>query len=330
MNRLSCENPGDFFCADEILGRGGIVAIPTETVYGLAADARNRNAVRKIFSAKGRPLMDPLIVHFYEYEQVLEYCHVPSSLKNLAKAFWPGPLTVVLPLRPHKLDPIVSAGLPTLAVRIPAHPALRQLLSLSKRPLAAPSANPFGYISPTRADHVLEQLGEKIDAILDGGPCQHGLESTILSLANGENAPTLLRPGPVSQEELEEVLQHPVTAKTGSSPSRPEAPGLLDQHYSPDKPLYLRKGTYLENLTPKAGQRRLFLQRPAESSRTDTYWLSETGDPKEIAQNLFHLLRTLDSDEETREIHVEFPHEEGGIYPALRDRLRRAAHKSVV
>lgn len=310
--------------AVDILRGGGLVAIPTETVYGLAADARQLEAVRSIFSVKGRPLIDPLIVHFATLEQVEAVCEVSEEARILATHFWPGPLTLVLPRKANcPIPSLVSAGKPTLAVRIPGHPLLRKILLESQLPLAAPSANPFGYISPTSPEHVEESLGEKLDAILDGGPCEHGVESTILVLSPNGGV-RLLRPGPIS---LGEVLRIPGIhegADDGSADSEtPEAPGMLKSHYRPSKGICL----FSEGQPPDSlrdGDAVIRLQRPI-SPDARTFWLSEAGDEKEIAHNLFALLRQMDTSASVERVFVEMPNSEDGILRAVRDRLRRAA-----
>ncbi len=190
--------------AAEIIKRGGIVAFPTETVYGLGADAFNPLAVARIFEVKRRPSFDPLIVHVANPADVKKLVkEIPSNAKKLIERFWPGPLTVVL-LKEEDIPDIVTAGLPTLAIRMPSHPMALSLIKESNSPIAAPSANPFGYLSPTTAEHVREQLGDQVDLILDGGPCPVGVESTIVSFL--EERPRLLRPGGVSLEEIESII----------------------------------------------------------------------------------------------------------------------------
>lgn len=328
MNRLSCENSGDLARADEILGRGGLVAVPSETVYGLAADARNERSVRRIFETKGRPLIDPLIVHLHHPDLISLYCEIPNLLAPLANAFWPGPLTIVLPYRHGSLSPLVSAGLATLAVRIPSHPVLRKLLAIQNRPLAAPSANPFGYISPTRARHVIDSLGERLDAVLDGGPCEHGVESTILSLADPLD-PVLLRPGPTPLEALAKVIgTTPRVKDCLNEPKNPEAPGMLASHYSPSKPLHAIPEGRMEESQTQKGVARLYMKRPyAHGEAADTFWLSENGDSTEIARNLFELLRKLDADPTIKTIRMEYPSGREGLNRAIYDRMQRAAHK---
>ena len=214
------------------LQAGELVAVPTETVYGLAANALDARACRRIFVAKGRPANDPLIVHIHALTQLNEIAQINPAVLKLARAFWPGPLTFVLPKKPIVPD-AVSAGLPSVAVRMPSHPLFRRLLRLTEVPLAAPSANRFGYVSPTTAEHVRTGLGDKISHILDGGPCAIGLESTIVDLRDPRK-PRLLRPGAVTLAELSRTLgirvrPAPTRARAGGQ----LAPGLLARHYSP-------------------------------------------------------------------------------------------------
>lgn len=297
---------------------GGIVAIPTETVYGLAANAFNEEAVRKIFIAKGRPFIDPLICHVPDFE-ALETIAVPNeSALKLAEAFSPGPITYVLPKK-ENIPSIVSAGNPTVAVRIPAHPLMRAFLNLVKVPLSAPSANPFGYVSPTKAEHVEAQLGNKVDFILDGGQCECGVESTIVMLTD-ENAPMLLRPGPISREQIEKVLGKSVRYPKDKNPAHPEAPGMMKSHYSPNAMLRLFEGQTCE---ANAENALLYFKRP-QAPKAHEYWLSEDGNISEAAKNLFDLIRTLDT--KYKFIHCEkLPNE--GVGEAVNDRLKRAANK---
>ncbi|MBO6103190.1 MAG: threonylcarbamoyl-AMP synthase, partial [Opitutales bacterium] len=225
LDALSPESlPSSLKQAAEIILRGGIVAIPTETVYGLAANALNPDAVRKIFEAKGRPFIDPLIAHVLNFGLLEEIAEANFSAKKLAEAFCPGPITFVLPKKPCVPD-IVSAGRPTVAVRMPSHPVMRAFMEEVKVPLSAPSANPFGYVSPTTAEHVESQLGRKIDAVIDGGPCACGVESTIVMLAD-ESRPMLLRPGPIPREDIEKVLGKKLIDPKDKNPAHPTAPGI--------------------------------------------------------------------------------------------------------
>lgn len=313
--------PADLARAAELLRSGEIVALPTETVYGLAADALNPLALAKVFAAKGRPLLDPLIVHVADRAELERIARPDPRLDRLA-AFWPGPLTVVLPRLPVVPD-LVTAGRETVAVRIPAHPVFRAVLA-RVGPLAAPSANPFGYVSPTLVAHVRDSLGERCPWVVDGGPCAHGVESTILDLSDPARA-RLLRPGPVTREALEAALGAPVEVVSRAAEEREAqiAPGMLARHYSPRTPMRLvARGA--EPVMPSA-HAALLLQsrRPAPPSGADIYYLSESGDPAEAARALFALLRQLDG--RGYEVIVAELADESGLGVALNDRLRRAA-----
>lgn len=338
----------DIHRVSALLRKGFVVALPTETVYGLAADASNAEAVRQIFTIKGRPLIDPLIVHVYKPEDAAAFVDVDAlrsswaavkgagsaidSIGKLAKAFWPGPLTLVLPKLPTVSD-LVTAGRPSVAIRVPAHPLMRAVLKESDLALAAPSANPFGYISPTTAEHVRESFGEKVPYILDGGPCERGLESTILDLTHPEEGPRLLREGPITREKIEKVLGRAVQCcELANRPESSEgelAPGSLYRHYSPAKPLYLyEKGKMPPLRGLPEGAVRVYLRRTAAIAKTAkngrTFWLTEDGSPEVAARSLFALLRSLDELPRISEIHWELPPAEG-IGSAIRDRLTRAA-----
>jgi len=300
-----------------------LVAVPTETVYGLAANALDETAVRKIFSVKGRPLLDPLIVHFGSPKEVQSHCEWNSSAEKLAERFWPGPLTMVLRKKSDcQIPSIVSAGKPTLAVRVPGHPLFQSLLRASSLPIAAPSANPFGYISPTRPEHVADSLPDGVEAVLDGGPCEHGVESTIIE-ALENNEVRLLRPGPIS---LDQILT--LTGLTQATPretetSAPAAPGMLTSHYRPLKGIVLFEAATRPEADPSTDAV-VFLKRPTAPGPND-FWLSETGEAREVAQELFGLMRKLDSDSRFTRIQIEMPYKDEGIWTAVRDRLRRAA-----
>lgn len=318
---LLSASTSDLSRAAALLRAGEIVALPTETVYGLAADALNPTALAKVFAAKGRPLVDPLIVHVADLAALGTVAHPDPRLALLAR-FWPGPLTVVLRRLPVVPD-LVTAGLDTVAIRIPAHPAFRQVLA-QVGPLAAPSANPFGYVSPTLASHVRDSLGERCPWIVDGGPCAHGVESTILDLSDPARA-RLLRPGPITREALESVLGAPVEAVARSTPADQAqlAPGMLERHYSPRTPIRLfARGAEPE--IPPAHAALLLQSRRAElPPGAEPFYLSESGDPAEAARALFALLRKLDR--RGFEVIVAELADESGVGIALNDRLRRAA-----
>lgn len=294
-----------------LLRGGALVAFPTETVYGLGGDARNDRAVAAIFAAKGRPSFNPLIVHLPDLAAARAVAVFDARAEAVAAAFWPGPLTLVLPLRAEAgISPLVTAGLATVAVRVPAHPVAQGLLRAFGGPLAAPSANPSGKVSPTRAGHVLAGLAGRIAAVVDGGECAVGVESTILGL---EGAPALLRPGGVTVEALETVLGVPLVA--GGSELRPNAPGQLASHYAPGALVRL------EATEPAAGEVWVgFGDCPGAALS-----LSETGDLVEAAARLFHILREADALAGPGGRIAFAPVPETGLGRAINDRLRRAA-----
>jgi L-threonylcarbamoyladenylate synthase len=367
--------------AAAVLRAGGLVAFPTETVYGLGANAWDATAAARIFEAKGRPSFDPLIVHAATAEQAWPLAaEVPAAAKQLAAAFWPGPLTLVLAkARPASdaagadvdaagapgdtgamgesdkqfVPDLVTAGLGTVALRVPGHPVARALIEAAGVPVAAPSANRFGGVSPTRAEHVAAELGETVDLILDGGPCETGVESTVVALT-GET-PTVLRPGGVAVEAIEQVIGpiavHGSSSKPGAAgggvaaateqgaagdggPPRPQAPGMLDRHYAPHARL-----TLVDSLTPAEVDRQaatapakpglvLFDERPAIRAAVARHGLvaevlSPTGDLREAAANLFAALRRLDESGAARIVAERVP--DAGLGRAINDRLQRAA-----
>jgi L-threonylcarbamoyladenylate synthase len=285
--------------AARLIAAGQVVAMPTETVYGLAADAANGEAVARIYEAKGRPAFNPLIVHVSDIAQASEIALFDDDARALAGRHWPGPLTLVLPLRAGApIASLVTAGLATIALRAPAHPAMRDLLAAVGRPLAAPSANASGRISPTRAEHVLASLAGRIPLIIDAGATEHGLESTIVALTGGP--PRLLRPGPVD-------LELEVATESGI-----EAPGQLASHYSPAKPLRL-------NAVESEREEWLIGFGPISGNAT----LSAAGDLVEAAANLFERLHEAESAPASRIAVAPVPDE--GLGAAINDRLRRAA-----
>jgi len=322
---------------------GEVVAIPTETVYGLAADALNAEACASIFRIKGRPLIDPLIVHIHDESQLDALAETDSRAHTLVHAFWPGPLTIVLKKRACVPD-IVTAGMNTVAVRMPGHSVARALLEHAGIPLAAPSANPFGYISPTTAGHVAESLGNRVRYILDGGRCAIGVESTIVDLSKPDRV-RILRPGKVTAEEIAAALEiHPAQVRTvqATPPSELQgeqgpvlAPGMLERHYSPRTPV--RLVPTLRKLQARDGEAMVYLQRPeAPAGKSDgeiasgtacgrEFWFSENGDAGEVARNLYDLLRRLDS-LGFRALVIEVPADEG-LGRAIVDRLKRAASR---
>lgn len=315
------------------LQRGGIVGVPSETVYGLAADALDAKACAGIFRAKGRPSTDPLIVHLASARDLGKVAEINAAALKLASAFWPGPLTLVLPKKACVPD-LVTAGKPTVAVRVPAHPLFRRLIRLAGTPLAAPSANPFGYISPTSAAHVRDGLANtELRAVLDGGDCTVGVESTILDLTKPEN-PRLLRPGGLPAEAIEKILglavlqpRKPHRVRAGVAAI---APGMLSRHYSPRTPLRLHALINSKSISSfKKNEAVLLLKHPGKQPMADAriHWLSRRGDLEEIARALFNKLRELDA-ANWGMIHVECPVGHEGLAPAIRDRLNRAAAKA--
>jgi L-threonylcarbamoyladenylate synthase len=314
--RLLGTSPGEIEQAARTLRAGRLVAFPTETVYGLGAVATNDRAVAAIFAAKGRPRFNPLIVHVADAAAARTLGRWNDAAERLAARFWPGALTLVLP--PSESCPLsllVSAGGDTVGLRAPAHPVAQALLEATGLPIAAPSANPAGQVSPTTAEHVAAGLGDRIDLIIDGGPCPIGLESTVLDLTC--TPPRLLRPGGIAREQLEAeigALGAPDPALRGE---RLRSPGQLASHYAPARPLRL------DAVTVAADEAMLaFGPHPLLGAAT-TLNLSEAGDLEEAAANLFAMLRALDRPE-YRAIAV-MPIPARGLGEAIRDRLMRAA-----
>jgi L-threonylcarbamoyladenylate synthase len=298
--------------AAALLRAGRLVAFPTETVYGLGADATNERAVADIFAAKGRPRFNPLIVHVPGLAEAEAFACFNAPARLAAAGFWPGPLTLVLPRRDSSgLSLLASAGLDTVAVRAPAHPVAQALLRETARPIAAPSANRSGRVSPTAAAHVAEELGDRVALILDGGPTLVGLESTVLDLS-GET-PALLRPGGVTLEQLTELLGPIVTGASGALKS----PGMLASHYAPALPIRL------DVAEARPGEAVLAFGRAAPPGFARVLWLSRSGDLAEAAANLFAMLRQADQPSFTGIAVMPIP--EHGLGRAINDRLRRAA-----
>ncbi len=296
-----------------LLRQGRLVAFPTETVYGLGADAGDDMAVARIFDAKGRPRFNPLIVHLPNMAAVERLVEVTPLARRLADSFWPGALTLVLRRKPRaRLSALVSAGLETVAVRLPAHGGARDLLRLADRPIAAPSANASGRLSPTEAQHVAASLDGKLDLILDGGPCAVGLESTVVD-ATGET-PALLRPGGIAAEAIEAIAGGRLVV-AGSDDTAPASPGMLTSHYAPGLPIRLNAET------AQAGEA-LIGFGPARDGEAAN--LSPSGDAMEAAANLFRLLHRLDDPARYSSIAVA-PIPQAGLGRAINDRLRRAA-----
>lgn len=313
----------------DILRNGGLVAIPTETVYGLAANGLDEIAVASIFAAKNRPFFDPLILHIGNTNMLNQLVsNVPQNAKKLMDAFWPGPLTFVLPKTKHVPD-IVTAGQTSVAVRMPNHPIVLDLLNQIEFPLAAPSANPFGYVSPTSANHVFDQLGTKIDYILDGGHCKVGLESTIISFMDEEH-PYILRLGGITKEEIEAIIG-PVNENIHQN-SNPTAPGQLDQHYSPFCKLKELNNTDTENLqhstiifySPESKNCAQLIKQK-EILNFKALYFTENNTETQAASNLFSILRDLDS-KALSEVYFEWAPNHG-LGLAINDRLKRAMVK---
>jgi L-threonylcarbamoyladenylate synthase len=310
MTRTLSPDDAGIVDAAGLLRAGKLVAFPTETVYGLGADATSDRAVARVYEAKGRPSFNPLIVHVPDLYHARELACMGPKAEALAAAFWPGPLTLVLPQKPSAgLSPLVTAGLPSVAIRVPAHPLAQRLLRAFGGPVAAPSANPSGRVSPTRAEHVLQGLSGRVDAVLDGGPCAVGLESTIV-LADPE--PVLLRPGGIPVEALESVLGERLAL--GGDAGKPTSPGQLASHYAPEAGLRLnateaRDGELLVGFGPVAGR----------------ISLSASGDLVEAAARLFHILRQADRLAGPGGRIAFAPVPEAGLGVAINDRLRRAA-----
>lgn len=333
--RILQDSPDDISLAGTLLKNGELVAIPTETVYGLAADAFNEKSVRRIFTTKGRPFIDPLIVHVHSLEQAGTLADISHpAVKKLADSFWPGPLTLVLPKRSNVPD-LLTAGEPTVALRMPSHPVTQKILRAAETPLAAPSANPFGYVSPTTAEHVLKSLGERLGYIVDGGACACGIESTIVFV--GEKI-RILRLGVITREQIASALGNAFSVEIGKgllekkaesaeNATAQLAPGMLKKHYSPRARVELWEKTVpqLFSSTPKTAL--VFQMRPKSTNdqpeNTNIFWLSENGNAEEVARNVFALLRRLDN-AGYEKILIE-KSSDPGVGAAVNDRLSRAA-----
>lgn len=311
MTAIAPLQPGPIDLAASFLRKGGLVAMPTETVYGLACDAANPDAVARLYAAKGRPHFNPLIAHVATLDMARREAVFSETALALAERFWPGPLTLVLPVAEGgTVCDLARSGLDTIAIRMPAHPGARQLITAFGRPVVAPSANRSGHVSPTRAEHVKADLDGKLDLILDGGPCTQGIESTIMSLV-GEQ-PVLLRAGAVDTPTLEDFLGVPLQ-RPGSADGI-SAPGQLKSHYAPNARLRLNADA------PEAGEAWLGFGPDVHGGAN----LSPTGSLTEAAANLFALLRELDSRADRIAV-ARIP--EDGLGEAINDRLARAAHR---
>jgi L-threonylcarbamoyladenylate synthase len=320
---MTCRlGPQDVAEAARLLRAGELVAFPTETVYGLGADARDGRAVAAVFEAKGRPHFNPLICHFPDAEAAFTEVIADDRARALAAAFWPGPLTLVLPRRAEcRIDLLAGAGLDTLAVRVPAHPLALALLRAAAIPVAGPSANRSGAVSPTTADHVLEGLSGRIAAVLDGGACAVGVESTVLDVAMGGAA--LLRPGGVPVEAIEAVIgqvSRPLPISAAEKTRTLRSPGMMLSHYAPNLPVRL-------GASAVAADEALLAFGPALPGAGLVWQLSETGDLHEAAARLFAGLRHLDAEGGRRGLTriATMPIPESGLGAAINDRLARAA-----
>jgi L-threonylcarbamoyladenylate synthase len=303
--------------AAQLLRDGALVAFATETVYGLGADATNGRAVAAIFEAKGRPRFNPLIVHVPDLAAAQKIAQFSDEARLLAEAFWPGPLTLVLTRRADAgVSDLVSAGLDSIALRVPDNATAQALLRAAGRPLAAPSANRSGRISPTRADHVAEDLGERVSMILDGGPTSHGLESTVLDVTN-PGVVTLLRPGAVPREAIEAVLGSKLSSGPVSDDIHPSSPGQLASHYAPNAAIRL------DAIDVHPGEALLAFGGDAPQTSGPSINLSSAGDLVEAAARLFAALRELDRSGATTIAVMPIPRD--GLGEAINDRLRRAA-----
>lgn len=321
MRRLSA-NPEDLETAAELLRTGALVAFPTETVYGLGADASNPEAVRAMFAAKGRPADHPVIVHLPSSSALDAWAaEIPEAAHWLAGEFWPGPLTLVLQ-RAAQVDPVITGGQDTIGLRVPAHPAAQALLQRFGGALAAPSANRFGRVSPTTAAHVQAEFGDEVAAVLDGGPCEVGVESTIVDLSTG--TPRLLRSGMIPVEALEHVLKTPIEVPGESQ--GPRTSGRLPSHYAPSAPVRLVPGDALRKAVAEAAEKgsiAVLARHPNPSPPPGVHWHTLPEEPAGYARVLYAALRAAD-DTAPAEILVErVPASEP--WAAIADRLERAA-----
>lgn len=310
----------DIQLAADLLKSGQLIGMPTETVYGLAGNATNEQAILEIFKVKNRPKFDPLIAHTNSLEKIEQFVQsIPPKALQLANTFWPGPLTLLLDKQPHVPD-LLTSGLNRVAVRIPSHPLTLQLLEQLDFPLAAPSANPFGYVSPTKASHVNDQLGHSIPYILDGGECKIGLESTIVGFEDDQ--PVVYRLGGLSIEAVENVIG-PVTVQLNQS-SNPAAPGMLKSHYAPKKRVLIGdlKSLLIDNKDHHIGVI-AFREKLDNFASDNQIVLSPKGDLDEAASGLFAALRQLDQANVEIIITEKFP--DKGLGKAINDRLKRAA-----
>lgn len=319
----------------QILKKGGLVAFPTETVYGLGAIYTNHAALLEIFAVKGRPADNPLIVHIWCLEQLTELTdEISSRATQLMNSFWPGPLTLIFPKKPN-VSSIISAGLDTIAVRMPSHSVARELLRLTDIPVAAPSANLSGRPSPTRGIHVCDDLSGKINMIIDAGPCSKGIESTILSL--NQQRPLILRPGSITKEMLETVLNETVDISGYQANERPQAPGMKYRHYAPKAPVFLIEGennkvvTEINRLVAINSGKAVVIGSTENICHYHNEWVLDLGsqqEPDMMAARLYELLRFCDQ-LPTTVIYIEGV-EETGVGLAIVNRIRKAAGGNII
>ncbi len=319
--KLAAQAPGAIAQAVDQLRAGALVALPTETVYGLAADALSDAAVARIYAAKGRPVDHPLIVHLASGAQVRDYAAaVPGFAQRLMDAFWPGPLTLILPRRPE-VAAAAAGGQTSIGLRCPSHPVAQAVLRAFGRGLAAPSANRFGRVSPTTADHVQDEFGPEL-LVLDGGPCEVGIESTIVDCSRG--APVLLRPGQITPAQIEAACGQ--TLATSLKQAAPRASGTLESHYAPEARLELLSTSMLQDRLQQAGPGLsvgLWSRQAPPQAMAGLLWREQPADPAAAAHQLFAVLRELDA-QGVQAIWVEQP-PAGPAWDGVRDRLQRAA-----
>jgi L-threonylcarbamoyladenylate synthase len=317
--RLAHADARTIAAAADVLAAGGLVAFPTETVYGLGADATNSTAIAQLYAAKGRPSFNPLIAHVPDIESARRLARFDQAAERLAAQFWPGPLTLVLPKSDGcNVADLATAGLDTIAIRVPRHPVAGAILTAFKKPVAAPSANRSGHVSPTTAQHVLSDLSGKVDLIIDGGATPVGVESTIIACLGGDVV--LLRPGGISREEISRVAGHPIREAPGaaSDDKAPIAPGMLASHYAPRARLRLNATA----VNPGEALLAFGATLPPGARPVSVLNLSARGDVVEAAANLFAHLRALDRGVMTIAV-MPIPHD--GLGEAINDRLSRAA-----
>lgn len=335
--KVARNHPEGLGPAAQVLRDGGLVAFPTETVYGLGAVCTEETALLNIFAVKGRPADNPLILHIYHLEQLGQIASsISPAAKKLIKRYWPGPLTLIFSKRPE-VSPVVTAGLHTVAVRMPSDPVARELLRLTNIPVAAPSANLSGKPSPTQGEHVINDLAGKIEVIIDAGPCPAGVESTVLSLS-GAN-PVILRPGVITREEMEEVLGEPIVSAKPGDNDRPQAPGMKYRHYAPEAPVTLYEGEpekivreiNLRLAEMQSGKKVVILGTTENICRYRNKWVLDMGpreQPEIIAGRIYQLLRFCDQ-LQADQIFIEGIADRG-VGTAVLNRLHKAAGGNII